>query len=477
VGDLKKRKEAFMTKEKFELTEEFEILIAERLLGEISLEDNQKLEKFFDENPAVKKAFFEKEGVKRLLSNAADNLEKLQLPEGKRNYLLKLAEPKKSGRIILVTYSVAATVFFSFMIGLYFYTNNLFKEKEGVVGSFNHNESAKSADDEGKLSAPAATDETVSKLKEKKESVVVSKPAVSAPTKSKDTLKDLQKDMFEEGEESDAKSAQKIAAVKVNEIVEEKKLLDQEKSIRGEDKSVFKSKIEAASNAPGYGAPSKSGANKEEKEHATEMAKAPEAKSEKADRLANSNSKKKAVMDGHPQPIIVGELEEASERDQSFEYNVEIQFNGQKQSKKIVSTIDLNSELHKEKMNLKHLLELTGKNFNESKKDSAIKASAPSVSVQDVKSNHLKLSEEKVAKQAEKREDLASFPSESDSSQVKEFALVHTCYIAYQSRNNLAKDAKIKLLEEIKKSLIGLSNFKQDEMLKTWLADIEKELK
>ena len=465
-----------MTKEKFELPEEFEILIAERLLGEISHEDNQKLERFFDENPAVKKAFFEKEGVKRLLSNAADNLEKLQLPDGKRNYLLKLAEPKKSGRIILVTYSVAATVFFSFMIGLYFYTNNLFKEKEGVVGSFNHNESAKSIDEEGKLSAPA--DETVSKLKGKKESAVVSKPAVSAPTKSKDTLKDLKKDMFDEGEESDAKSAQKIAAVKVNEIVEEEKLQDQEKSIRGEDKSTSKSKIEAASNAPSYGAPAKGGANKQEKEYAAEMAKAPEAKSEKVDRLANSTSKKRANADGHSQPIVVGELEEASERDQSFEYNADIQFNGQKQSKKIISTIDLNSELHNEKINLKHLLELTGlKSFNESKKDSANKASTPSVSVQDVKSNNHKLSEEKVAKPAEKREDYAPTLSESNSSQVKEFALVHTCYVAYQSRNNLAKDAKIKLLEEIKKSLLSLSHFKQDEMFKTWLADIEKELK
>lgn len=515
-------KEACMENDKFEVSEEIEILIAKRLLGEISKDENLKLELFLQENPAVKKSYFEKEGVKRLLVNAADNLEELQLPTEKRNIVLNKVASKSAGKFILYTYSAAALVFFSFMIGIYFYANKKLQDPETTV-AYELKDSPKldtSDESDKKLLQPTKEIITI-KEEMKQEDIAEGKESeepkkLSDGKKSKDSLakskgsgapqgeygalQDLEKHLLDDSNEvkkkmpmekmGESKKQDKIIAGSVpakEETIEyaksEKKITAPRaatsKALKEESKPSDAKKADIPESEEVHNEAKSANVRKEEGSKLKEVAKYKEADgSHQKDKTAHggagalerSDSKQNGKTSNPVAEPVTNKMEiVAASQSSRYEYKVGFSFNQTSYNIQFASTTDLSNEDNAKKLTLRQFLEFSEDKSKEDSQKSALASSPISISK----------FESIIQNETQKEPNEPAKPGEVKSESVisTEIALLHTIYQQYQKRNSLTQEAKKKFLDELKKSLNHLTYFKQDPDLKIWLANIEKELK
>lgn len=485
---------------KFEnLSEEIEILIALRLSGEISNQENQKLETFFNSNPKTREQFLQKEKAYVLLAKTTQELPALQLSASKRNALLQLSNTKKSGRNILATYVVAASAFFAFMIGLYLYTDKAFQEPQHklALNDAKTSSDAKIATDElnyrkkGELQvekegvakapqAPTAANEVVGSSENKSNNL--NQPSNEQAKKINSSLDYDSAPILEEKEEVDVKkeetklkgSAQNLHfGSKKQEGYSNDKSKEETKTVKELEKSA----------AVGSEANERSDAGKigsvKEKSAAKDGAMAPEAKSEVlvVREEISKNEKMMAELKDKKEADEIKGIEKATgggsalakssaSIQKTFEYTVNIQFNQQEFRKKIISTRNLSNTENIAKMTFHEILTFTNLNtgIETKKEDRKIAHEKITIQDQDVPTKELKPAESKIAEA--KSEAMA-----------QEIGLISQCIVLYQKRNALDKNAQKQLLENIKKAMNSLSHIQKDEALKLWLEAIDKELK
>lgn len=455
-------------------SEEIEILMALRLSGEISTLENQKLEAFFKNNPAIKEQFLKNEKAFALLSKTKQELPTLQLSASKKNALLQLSGTSKSSRNILATYVVAASTFFVFIIGLYLYTNKTFQEPNRTIALGDKNlESTKSKPqvEEEKLVKPS-----IAPSKEKNET--------PQPSTVYGSSQELNENEGLAGGQSRAKLKEESDKLPV-----ESEYAESIKEESGRDEKSIVSKNEDA--AKKFGA--------KEKANSADLAKAPATKPaaiEKnkegsvndglLDAAKNQKEEKNQVKKQDVSKFDADEIKSlekssvgasnskksSAEKPKNFEYIVSIQFNQKEFQKKVISSKSLSNAENTLKMKFQEILEYTNLNIaneikNESK-DRKLILETITILDQEVPAKGGRLAEAKT------REDTKVAESAS-STIAQEIALISQCILSYQNRNTLGKNDKKQLLESIKKAMNSLIHIQKDEALKQWLEAIEKE--
>lgn len=530
------------------VSEEMEILIAKRLLGEISKDENVKLEIFLQDNPEIKKSYFEKEGVKRLLVNAADNLEELQLPADKRNVLLNKFSSKSSGKFILYTYVAAASVFFAFMFGIYFYADKKLQdpEKTSAYTLKEYSKEDKADDDiipakaKGELDEKAVPQKDMEIPKGKEGSDTFGK--MKGGEKQNPVLKELNdsvKDLNEEVDSLKDGASQEITRelrkLENHEKVEPKFDQKRENSpAKSEEKKVASAPPSATPRALNEeSAKKKSGSNQTEvpegddsQNGQTRIEKLYKKDAIKAEKSAEANSKNDASQsDKHyggggsldskdakrKEPVkeeggLRGELNSvAVVQSHQFEYKAEFNFNESSYKINFKTDFDLSDNENVKKLNLRQVLTEAKKSPEEKEagleketiqeRESNKNASSRRASFQIFwyQSHNIGAGQKQpVASDKPAENNLADRnPSESKAAESKvveskpgslvplstEIALIYICNEQYQRRNDLTIDKRKTLLNNLKTTLSQISHFKDDPDLKTWIANIEKELK
>jgi len=481
-----------MKKEFENISEEVEILMALRLSGEISEIENQKLEDFFKSNPNVKEQFLKNKNTLSLLNKTTQELPAMQLSGKKRGALLQLSQSSsKSGRNVLVTYVVAATAFFTFMIGLYLYTDKTFQDHNRTIALNSDKKVVTVHPEKLELAKQELQEETLPANEALKDAHASNKESDDSHKRAsiKSSSSPEEKYNLAKGKEkSDAKQFSSIEPIASDHAEYE---FGQDSSPVVEGKTSERSKSEELKR---NGAKEKTVEDNKAMAPQSKLA-AIEAKNDnaKVGGLSDASIAKPTKEEQHLKSELdsIKILSEAAsdipnapeklpEHTKKFEYEVSLQFNQKEIRKKIVSSIDLSNVQNRPKIKFQDILEYADLNIttvaiNELKDR---KSPQEKVVIQDqnatAQSDKLAKTESNKA-EAKKAEMIGS--NKDTSALAKEIVLISESVLAFQKRNSLDKKAKKDLLESIKSAMNTIAIIQKDDVFLQWLETIEKELK
>lgn len=485
-----------MEKEFENISEEVEILMALRLSGEISEIENQKLEDFFKSNPNVKEQFLKNKNTLSLLNKTTQELPAMQLSDKKREALLQLSQSSnKTGRNVLVTYVVAATAFFTFMIGLYLYTDKTFQdhnrtialnsEKKVVTVHPEKLELAKQELQEETLPANEALKDAHASNKESDDSHKRASIKSSSSPEEKDNLaKGKAKNDAKQvsGKEPIASDHAEYELGRDSSPVVDEKISERSK---GEELKKNGAKEKTVEDNKAMAPQSKLAATETKNENAKVggSSDASIAKPTEEQHLKSDLDSIKILNEAASE--IPSAPEKLPEHNKKFEYEVSLQFNQKEIRKKIVSSIDLSNVQNRPKIKFQEILEYAGLNITTVARNELKDRKSPQEKVV-IQDQNITAQSDKVAKtesnkaeskKAEAKKTEMFDPNKDSSVLAKEIVLISESVLAYQNRNSLDKKAKKDLLESIKNAMNTIEIIQKDDVFLQWLETIEKELK